>query len=836
MVAKMMLTLAVLAWQTFAGDAFMPPAAATAPAGAARGDGFVANRGQAASPILFSGRSGQGRVACTRESIILDLPSADRCGGVAVALQFAEANPAAVRGEGAVVAVANYLRSADRNCWVTNVPVYPAVRHEGLYAGIDLVTRQAAAGLKLEFAVAPGADPRSIRMRYAGCERIRLDAQGALVMETPLGEVVDAAPAAYQNADGACRRVDIRYDLAPEGTIGFSVGPYDRTQTLTIDPLLAWSTFLGGSLSDHAEDVTSDASGDIYVTGHTFSNTDFPVTPGAYQTAFGGAPRDAFVAKTSADGSSLIWCTYLGGTGSNGEEGSSVSVAANGTVWIGGRTMSSDFPTTAGAFDQTYNGGVQVGDAYAALLSADGASLLYCTFLGGAAEEWAWGIETRNGLAYIAGFTSSPTFPTTAGAYDRTYNGVGAQFVGDAFLAVINPAGAGSSDLVYGSFIGGASDDGARGITVDASGAAHITGSTTSSGFPTTGGACQTSLAGASDAFVAIIAPLGGGATDLVYATYLGGAANDGGLSLDLDASGNVYLGGLTASSTGFPITSGACQSIFGGGTYDAFAAEITPAGGGAADLLYSTYLGGSGDETGEGDGVYLAHSGTGIRVSENGCGVYLHTITQSTDFPTTPGAYDRTFNGQDDAVLVKMMFAGQGAADLLYGTYLGGGGEEHWFGITVTSREDVAIACGSTSVDYPNSSIPSDYPTTAGSFQPTFGGGNEDAAITVCGFTDYGDAPDTYGTLESSNGPRHILGQLRLGIAWDAEPDGAPGGSADGDDLLADWPDDEDGVMLLGSGPPGGPYALPYQAGQNGAVRVTVTGIPPGQQAWLAA
>jgi hypothetical protein len=291
---------------------------------------------------------------------------------------------------------------------------------------------------------------------------------------------------------------------------------------------------------------------------------------------------------------------------------------------------------------------------------------------------------------------------------------------------------------------------------------------------------------------------------------------------IEVAGDATIYFAGTAGSTAGFPFTPGAFQTSHGGGIYDAFAAQLTPNGGGTADLLYGTFIGGSGDEYPVGEFV---HNGVGVALGCNDM-VYLHCITQSSDFPTTVGAYDNTLAGGDDAAIVKLNFGGNGAADLLYGTYLGGGGEEHWYGIAVTSIDDVAFITGSTSLDYPGSTQPSDFPTTAGSFQPVYGGGYEDVAVALAGFTDFGDAPDTYGTLIGSNGPRHVLGPLRLGIGWDAEPDGQPSLGAIGDDIAMDWPADEDGVVFLGSSETsGGPYTLPYVAGQFGAVEVTVTG-----------
>lgn len=597
------------------------------------------------------------------------------------------------------------------------------------------------------------------------------------------------------------------------------------TATVAWSSLLTWGSFLGGPTDNHGVAVAVDEAGNLYVTGHTRDN--FPVTAGAYQTTYGGGNRDAFVAKISADGSTLLWATYLGGTDTEqGDGGTDIAVDGQGLVYVTGFTMSSNFPTTAGAYDGSYAGGPTTGDAFAAVLSADGSALLYSTYLGGDSDDWGRGIDVdAAGDMYLTGLTNGG-FPTTAGAYDVTYNG-GLGGVGDAYFVKLSPDGNGAADLLYGTYIGGPLGDTGNTIDIDAAGVAHI-GGFTMGGFPTTGGAFQTASAGpAGDGFVTKI-KAGGPGNDLLYSTYYGGSGTDAVTGLEVDGQGDIFFAGTCGSGAGFPFTAGAFQTSHAGGTYDAFAAQLTPAGGGAADLVYGTFIGGSGDEYPVGEYV---HNGVGIAL---GCSdmVYVHCITQSSDFPTTTGTYDNSLSGGDDGTIVKLDFGGNGAADLLYGTYLGGGGEEHWYGIAVTGTNDVAFVTGATSLDYPGSTQPSDFPTTAGTFQPAYGGGYEDAAVTLAGFTDFGDAPDTYGTTIAANGPRHVLGPLRLGVAWDAEPDGLPSAGAVGDDVTADWPDDEDGVLFLGSSPiSGGPYFLPYQAGEYGAVTVTVT----GGSGWLA-
>jgi|GEM_PF-2457643 len=791
---------------------------------------FVSNQGQMDSDVRFMAESGAERFWVTDDEILFDRDGAEARD--VVRLSFEGANTEAIVGVDRLPGTSNYFRGSDPNAWVTDVPMYAGVRHSNLYNGIDAVHLSSGNGLKSEFIVSPGSDPGLISLSYDGVEAMAINEHGQLVLSTASGIITDDVPIAYQEKLGARLPVKVRYALSDNGTVGFEIGDYDKKLPLVIDPLIRWSSFLGGTLDDHGSAIESDSNGNLYVTGHTRSS-DFPVSVGAAQTVYGGGGRDAFAAKLSADGTTIIWCTYIGGTDTtNGDAGSAIAIDGEGAVYITGLTMSSDFPTTTGAYDLTYGGGSQNGDAFVVKISSDGSTFLYGTYLGGPDDDWGRGIDVDSqGDIYVTGLTNGG-FPTTSGAYDVTYNG-GTGGVGDVFFVKLSPDGAGAADLLYGTYIGGMLAESGNAILADGSGIAHIAGFAMSF-FPVTPGAFQTSLGGAfgdGDGFILKIAPLGGGTSDLIYSTYFGGTGIDAATAIDIDGEGTIYHAGTTASSTGFPISAGAYQTTHGGGTYDAYVSKLNPAGNGASDLLYSSYLGGSADEYPVGEFV---HNGVGL---ELGCDdmVYVHAITQSPDFPTTQGTYDNSLSGGDDAALVKMHLGNNGVSDLLYGTYLGGGGEEHWYGITVTEGDNVGMIFGSTSLDYPGSTQPSDYVTTAGSFQPVYAGGYEDAAVSLAGFTDFGDAPDSYGTTLAANGPRHILGTLRLGAGWDAETDGQPNAAATGDDGGADWPfpGDEDGVFFLGSSSiSGGPYSLPYVPGQFGAVQVSVTGTGSG---WLA-
>jgi beta-propeller repeat-containing protein/HYR domain-containing protein len=332
---------------------------------------------------------------------------------------------------------------------------------------------------------------------------------------------------------------------------------------------LVYSTYLGGSGFDEARGIAADASGNAYVTGQSNSN-DFPTTAGAFQTTLGGVDAVVIVAKLNPAGAGaadLVYSTYLGGSGFG--KGRGIAVDAGGNVYVTGQNFSSDFPTTAGAFQTTFGGS---GEAFVAKLNPAGAGaadLLYSTYLGGSGFDEGFGIAvdtipTPN--VYVTGFTSSSDFPTTVGTFDTTLGGEQ-----DAFVTKLNPAGTGTADLVYATYLGGSENDESRGIAVDADGNAYVTGGTFSSDFPVTNSAFDTTLGGFEDAFVTKLNPTG---ATLVYATYLGGSDNDESRGIAVDAGGNAYVTGGTFSSD-FPTAEGALQTTLGG-VEDAFVAKIT--------------------------------------------------------------------------------------------------------------------------------------------------------------------------------------------------------------------------------------------------------------------
>lgn len=582
----------------------------------------------------------------------------------------------------------SYFIGNDPSKWAPNVPHYHKVRAHNVYPGIDLVYYGGDGQLEYDFVVSPNADPTQIRLAYKGAESLTTDADGNLLIMTVIGTLVQRRPVVYQEVDGKRREVKVAYSIRA-GKVEFALADWDRRRELVIDPVLAYSTYLGGSALEYGYGIAVDASGAAYVTGRTDS-VNFP-TAGGFQPAFGGA-RDAFVTKLNAAGTALIYSTYLGGN--SNDYGLSVAVDSAGNAYVAGQTYSSNFPTTPGSFRPTIGNGSHI---FVTKLNAFGSALVYSTYLGGSGFDAGYGIAVdASGAAYVTGETSSTDFPTTAGAFQPALGGGD-----DAFVSKLNPAGAA---LDYSTYLGGSNGEVAYSIALDGVGNAYVTGSTASTDFPVTPGAYQTSFGGTQDVFLSKLNPTG---AMLIYSTYVGGSGFDVGNSVAVDPSGAAYITGVT-ESTNFPTTSSAYQTTFGG-ILDAFVTKVNPAG---AALAYSTYLSGSGVDV-----------GSGITVDVNGA-AYVTGETLSADFPVTACAYQMSFGGIADAFVTKLNSAGNA---LLYSTYLGGSDEDAGHSIAVDPT-GLAYVTGFTASP--------DFPTTSGSFQVAYGGGSYDALVTKLGLT----------------------------------------------------------------------------------------------------
>ncbi len=587
--------------------------------------------------------------------------------------------------------IVNYFRGNDPKKWHTKIPMYRKTKFAGVYNGVDMVYYGTQDGkLEYDLIVKPGADPKQIKMAFSGATGSRVTREGDLALMTSAGEVRWHKPVTYQMVDGKKEKVACAYRIENSkgiSSIQFALAKYDRSKTLIIDPFLQYSTYLGNF---GTSSIAVDNSGSVYVTGGA-NEIDFPVTSGAAQTIYGGE-SDAFVIKLNANGSSLLYATYLGG--SRYDNSNSITVDNSGNAYVTGSTASSDFPTTSGAMQRVFGSNY---DVFVSKLNANGSAFVYSTYLGGSSVDFSYGIAVDSaGNAYVTGATSSLDFPTSPGSYQRQYGGGGY----DAFVTKLSTDG---SSLVYSTYIGGPNKDNASSIAVDSVGYAYIAGINQNSGYPITPGAFQTIYGGGnSDVFVTKLSKNG---DSLVYSTYLGGSGEEESHGIAVDTNGNAYITGYSYESN-FPTTPGSFQSA----QYDeGIVTFVTKFNANGTSLAYSTLLG-----TGynEGNGISVDSMGNAIITGD----------TYSYGQPTTLGAFQTIPGGNEEAFVTKLNADG---SSLIYSTYLGGSGNDYGNGIAVDKIGSIYVT-GYT--------LSSDFPTTIGAVQPVYKG-NGDSFILKFNF-----------------------------------------------------------------------------------------------------
>jgi hypothetical protein len=608
----------------------------------------------------------------------------------------------------------NYLLGNDPKRWHTNIPTYGTLLYRKVYPGIDIKFYGNNRKLEYDVIVQPGADPSQVRISFSGIAGYEILKNGDLSLRLPQGgEFVQKAPFIYQEING---RSVIREGkltvLAQDGdvldvtlnradkdqtlVVGFRLGSYDKKCPLIIDPVLEYSTYLGGSADENPTGgIAVDGAGNAYVTGTTTS-TDFPTVNaidsiyqnnGAYSTN-----GDAFVTKMNANGSALVYSTYLGGGGI--EHGYDIVVDGSGNAIVTGTTRSSDFPTF-NAHDSTF---ALRSDAFVSKLNANGSAFVYSTFLGGNWDDAGYGIDVdAAGNVYVTGATYSTDFPVTGNAIGSTRNGDD-----DAFVAKFSDTGA----LLYATYLGGSgSDDGMEGdIAVDGSGNMYVTGWTYSADFPTLN-AMDATLGGQNDAFVVKLQADGAA---LVYATYLGGSGSDGGYGIAVDSAGNAHVVGTTVSDD-FPTANALFPNYIGGG--DAFVSKFNSAG---TNFVYSTYLGGP-------------YGDYGKDIVVDGLGNAYVGGDAGDDFPTTDPPI-----GQNGVFVSRF---NPGGTVLEYSTFVGGSASEECYGIAVDPSGNVYLAGISYSEDFPTvnaiKAILEEY--TRDAFVCKIKGTGEDTRLTFC-------------------------------------------------------------------------------------------------------
>jgi hypothetical protein len=635
---------------------------------------FIQNKGQFNKKVLFYARTSKYFIWITKKGLIFDSVGKNKEDKTQHStlikrdvsrLLFKGANksPEIVPIDTTNYKV-NYFTGKDKSKWKTGINTSKAVTYKNIYPDIDLKVYGNEKQIEYDWIVRPGGNPYDIRFEFKDVKGTELDNKGNIVITTEFGKIIHKRPSAYQRKNN---KIDVRFKKLSKNSYTFNIGKYNRTEKLIIDPLvLLYSTYLGGRRYDKGNGIAVDSSGCAYITGETES-PDFPLQ-NHYMSYQGD--RDAFVTKISADGQSLVFSTYLGGA--DYDWGYDIAVDINECAYVTGRTSSIDFPTQDPYMTDP---GDDYRDAFVTKLSSDGQSLIYSTYLGGTFFEGGNSIAVdSNGCAYITGYTGSPDFPLK-NPYMTNQCGH------DAFVTKLSSDG---QSLVYSTFLGGSDTDYGRGIAVDSSGAAYVTGLTFSSNFPTRD-PYQGSSAGECDAFVTKLSADG---QSLVYSTYLGGGDSDWGYDIAVDANECAYVTGDTWS-TDFPLKN-PYMSAIGDNPYtiyfysDAFVTKLSADG---RSLVFSTYLGGNSSE-----------EGLAIAVDSNGC-AYITGYASSEDFPlknpymTYPGNIYNPYH----AFVTKFSADGQ---SLVFSTYLGGNSWDNGKAIAVDAK-GYAYITGDTESSY---------------------------------------------------------------------------------------------------------------------------------------
>ncbi len=662
---------------------------------------FEPNLGQADPAVRFVARVPGGALLLAADRAVLSSESGQ------VTLRPFGANPrAAVEGVDRTAGRSHYL-VGDPGRWRTDIPNYARVRYREVYPGIDLIYYGNGRMLEHDWVVRPGADPSRIRVRYEGARALRLDERGDLIVETEAGAVRQRRPVVHQGA----RRIKGSYRLSGRFEAAFTLGGYDRSRELTIDPVVEFSTFLGGSGDDLLLAMAVDQAGNIYLTGGTGS-TNFPLQSPVTTTNRGG---DVFVTKIDPTGGGLIFSTYLGGAVQDTARG--IAVDSGGNIYLTGDTQSADYPLR-----NAIQTSVRGREIFVTKLNAAGNSLVYSTVLGGGGADIGFAIALDGaGAAYVAGQTAGDGFATRT-PIQAAYGGGST----DAFVAKLAADG---SALAYGTFLGGNGGDIAYAIAVDAAGRAHVAGLTGSNAFPVVN-PFRPTREGMFDAFVCRLNAAG---TALQFSTYLGGELNDQANAIALDAAGNVHVAGMTASEN-FPTTPGA---LFGFGGDDPFVTKLNPQG---SALIYSTYL--------PGDGIDGARA---LAVDGSG-NAWVAGYTASDNFPVM-GPLQPRRSGRD-AFIAQLSDTGA----IRFSTFYGAEGDDDAYAIALDSRGRAHVAGTTASTGFP----------VTAALQQRYGGGARDTFLLRLGLD--GAAPLAMVSAASFKGeplaPESIVAAYGGGLA----------------------------------------------------------------------
>ena len=662
---------------------------------------FERNDGQSASQFQFTSRAHDYTVFLdSHEATVVFRASEQRPNPqnasvkngdapISVSLHLLDSNRATTpQVEEPLSAKANYFLGSDPQKWRTNVPLFGRVRYQSIYKDVDLVYYGTESQLEYDFVIQPRGDPQTIRFSLEAARHPVIDRNGDLSVQIGNAQLALRKPVAYQIVAG--QKQNIPADFLPYGHDGFGVhvGDYDHRLPLTVDPVLAYSTYLGGSNDEGIFGIRFDEEGNIYVAGET-SSADFP-NRDAVQKHVGGS-YDVFVSKFDPTGERLIYSTYLGGSAFDHAIG--IQLDESGSAYIAGITQSRDFPVKNAR--QPALAGISNG--FVAKLSPSGSELVFSTYLGGRNFDQITALALgHHHHIYVAGSTNSMDFPVTPKAFQKTCDG-GAHVgfcISDAFVTEFDESG---KNLVYSTYLGGMGYDTAAGLAVDDEGQAYVAGQTFSTDFPTKH-AYQSAFSGFGDAFVTKLNAAG---SEVLFSTFLGGNNFSSATDIDLDRLDKVYVSGLTGS-TDFPLVR-PFQSTNQGGGIDGFLAKLDVE---RSQLIYSTYVGGNGFDY-------------PFRIAVNARGeASVIGFTSSTNFPLLDPIQSSYRGGATDAFVFTLDRTGEKPR---FSTYLGGSGDEFGYAITIGCNDSVWVGGSSSSKDFP----------MVDAFQGTYAGGPFDAFLS---------------------------------------------------------------------------------------------------------
>ena len=693
---------------------------------------FERNQGQSDKAVEFLSRGKGYTLFLTPTEAVFSLRN--KASVLRMNLVGADAN-ARLNGEQELQGKVNYLIGNDRTKWRTGIPTFRKVHYDDVWPGVDMVWYGTQTELEYDFVVKPGSDVSPLRIAFEGAEKMRLDDQGNLMITSNGEEVKHSAPVVYQEQKAGRVSVAGKYVIKEANEIGFEVGNYDHSKPLVIDPVLIYSSYIGGSSNDQGFTVAANANGEAYIAGETSSDAaTFPLK-NAFQSS--QPATVAFITRMNAKGSDILYSTFLGdSTGFCtldvcGTEIRGIAVGSDGKISITGATVNdnneSDYPVTDNALQKN---GFCIGvcglepdrrvDAFVTMLTADGSGLVYSSFFGGSASASGFGgraFDAGNAIAldssnriYITGQTASNNLPTKhAFQWSRhsEYQGT------DAFVAVFDPnATSGSASLLYSSYYGGDGDEIGKGIAVDNDRNAYIVGSTASTDLETKSAASSPLQSffqgGGTDGFVAKVDTESDGNASLTYSTYFGGNINDRVESVAVDPLQRAYITGASNSSpSSFPLRNAFDSTQQNG---EAFVAKLNADG---TALFYCSFLGGNnGNTTADGE------EGLGLTIDFGGNVYVTGRTTSGTTFPqVNPLASD--LSGTAFLTKIEATISNNTVPKILYSTTFGGPTAKGK-GIALDSRGNVYLS-GSTA---------NGLTTTAGAFDTTFNGGVNDAFV----------------------------------------------------------------------------------------------------------